>query len=347
MPEIPASEYINSLLTAYQYAEKIYSQAVSDVVAAEIRRDEAKKARDELFVRLENAREKYTSDGTSPNNTSPNDTPPREHVRKNSDGGGRRKLTPQNQSKRKITIRETIEKTMPAEAPRTPTSTEEKVEESPLASTTNISPDILLSPTAGSKKAPRIFLSPGSAGTPRKRASRFVTLMPLVDAKPVLDIAPGRTREWYEKNFDCDSCGLVKKFYLAAFGTKTNEKTQTVTVRTVVLNDEWNELATDTSQIQEMYIGKSKEKDGKPNPRDKAAEALVSPPQKEPIAIFFAPKKSQDTSLVFYGGHWKVIDGEMLNPPRAVKGQTRQWLVKFAFVGVDRLILEALKEAPP
>lgn len=399
MPDIPASEYINSLLTAYQYGEKIYSQAVSDVIAAEVRRDEARKARDELLVRLENAREKYSPDGSSPKTSDTalpranNTTPPRGRAGKISNGAVRRKQAPQPQIKNTIanaggnekivpaegpktptrplqqveapyvaatstlsppftpsgrkSIKKTIasleanEKGIPAEAPKSPAKPKQKEEASPVPTTPTppISSDILMSPTAGSKKPPRIFLSPG---TPRKRSSRFVTLTPLEDTKPILDIAPGRTREWYEKNFDCDSCGLVKNFYKAAFGTKTNEKTQKVTVRTVVMNDEWNELVTDTSQIQEMYIGKRADKDGKPNPRDKAAEALVSPPQKEPIAFFFAPKKSQDTSLVFYGGHWKVIDGKMLNPPRAVNGQMRQCLVKFAFVGVDRLILEAL-----
>jgi len=59
MPEISASEYLNSLLQAYQSAEKIYTQAVSDLVAAEIRRDEASTARDEALQRLEEARAKY------------------------------------------------------------------------------------------------------------------------------------------------------------------------------------------------------------------------------------------------------------------------------------------------
>ena len=59
MPEISASEYLNSLLAAYQTAEKHYSQAVTDLVAAEIRRDEAKTAKEEALIRLENARAKY------------------------------------------------------------------------------------------------------------------------------------------------------------------------------------------------------------------------------------------------------------------------------------------------
>ena len=52
MSGIPPSDYINALLTGYQYAEKVYSQAVSDVIAAEVRRDEAKKIRDDMFARM-------------------------------------------------------------------------------------------------------------------------------------------------------------------------------------------------------------------------------------------------------------------------------------------------------
>jgi len=122
----------------------------------------------------------------------------------------------------------------------------------------------------------------------------------------------------------------------------TNEKTKEISVHTIVLNDEWNELVTDTSEIQEMYIGKSSDPNAKPSSRDRAALALVKPPQREPIALFFAPKKAQGSNDIHYGGHWKVVDGKMLAPPRAVKGQLRQCLVKFQFVGVSQAIVNAL-----
>lgn len=169
---------------------------------------------------------------------------------------------------------------------------------------------------------------------------------PLADVNTVqniLEIAKGRNREWYDNHFDCVSLGLVQKFYQAAFGTVTHEKTKKLTVITIVMNDEWNDLVRDTSQLQDMYIGKSSDPDAKPNLRDKAAEALVFPaPQREPVALFFAPKNGMGTSDIYYAGHWKVVDGKLLTPLRDVKGQPRQCLAKLKFAGIDQALVDAI-----
>jgi hypothetical protein len=120
-------------------------------------------------------------------------------------------------------------------------------------------------------------------------------------------------------------------------GEAANGLTQKVSVLTIVFNEDWNDLVTKTSEIQEMYIGENTNSNpnGKATMRDRAAEALVTPPQKEPIALFFAPNNSKGTSDIHYGGHWRVVDG-------IGEGATKECLAKFEFVGVDKAIVEAI-----
>ena len=114
----------------------------------------------------------------------------------------------------------------------------------------------------------------------------------------------------------------------------------------MVLSDEWNDLAANTTEIQEVYIGQNHHTNSYPKPslRDKAAEALVMPPQKEPFAIFLAPKNSKRTSEIYYVGHWQVQDGKMLSPPVSKKGQMMQALAKLTFAGIDKRIVDAINE---
>jgi hypothetical protein len=174
-------------------------------------------------------------------------------------------------------------------------------------------------------------------------SKRHLTLSKRDQTKSVLEICKGRSREWYENNFDSESLGLVKTFYKAALGTKTNKSTEKLYISSILLNDEWNDLANTTNDIQELYIGTSAQsEDGKASLRDRAARALVQPPQLEPLAVFFAPKNKFGTDNVYYGGHWKVAAGNMLEPPQVVKGQPRQCLIKFVFAGIDRNIVNAI-----
>jgi len=333
MPEISASEYLNSLLQAYQSAEKIYTQAVSDLVAAEIRRDEASTARDEALQRLEEARAKY-----GPGNKAANG----EQKLNKSNSFSRRKGGPgKSSSFKKKALRQSRSfdrtprkgESNPPSPPKPPLSrspsfddknrettkspiqrslsdSERGLEPGVTAGNTNGTNEILLSPRAGSKKAPKIFRNGNhkSEEAPKRKSAKLVVgpLAPLDTPFKICDITKGRSRNWMQKNIDCVSLGLVKKFYQAAFGLVTNEKTKEISVHTIVLNDEWNELVTDTSEIQEMYIGKSSDPNAKPSSRDRAALALVKPPQREPIALFFAPKKAQGSNDIHYGGHWKV-----------------------------------------
>jgi hypothetical protein len=220
-------------------------------------------------------------------------------------------------------------------------------------------PSIIQSPRAGTKKAPSIFRK-GTGGRlsqsnaiEKRSSTRAGILDPLSSPMVVYELSKGRTREWLDTHLDCDRVGLVRKFYQASFGTKTNQETKKLSVSTIVLNDEWNDLVTSTSEIQELYVSKNTNSPTnansatsghlQPSLKDKAAEALVSP-QKEPIALFFAPKKKREPSNLFYAGHWRVIDGHKLDPPSFVKGQARQCQVKFEFVGVDRTIVDAMNE---
>ena len=55
-PEVSSSEYLRKLLAMYQATEQVYMQAVSDVITAEIRREEALRAKNDAMKRLEEAR---------------------------------------------------------------------------------------------------------------------------------------------------------------------------------------------------------------------------------------------------------------------------------------------------
>eukprot|EP00339_Tiarina_fusa_P027502 CAMPEP_0117033486 /NCGR_PEP_ID=MMETSP0472-20121206/23919_1 /TAXON_ID=693140 ORGANISM="Tiarina fusus, Strain LIS" /NCGR_SAMPLE_ID=MMETSP0472 /ASSEMBLY_ACC=CAM_ASM_000603 /LENGTH=315 /DNA_ID=CAMNT_0004742409 /DNA_START=56 /DNA_END=999 /DNA_ORIENTATION=- len=314
MPEISASEYLNSLLVSYQNAEKVYSQAVSDLVAAEIRRDEAKQAKDEAFDRLEEARGRYGADNQDQNQSqtsSPRGNPPP-------------KMSADSFKKKGVAKNHSFQK-------KGPGRTNSFRKGNANTSVAPPPPPVPSTPNLGSKKAPKIFSKSSASqdgAAPKRKPSNIAAgpFQPLPAPTSVLEICKGRSRDWFDSNFDCESVGLVRKFYQASFGTKTHEKTKKVSVFTIVLNDDWNDLVSNTSEVQEMYIGKNPSPNGKPNLRDRAAEALVKPPQREPVALFFAPKNSRGTSDIFYGGHWKVVDGKMLVPPRAVKGQDRQCL---------------------
>jgi hypothetical protein len=368
MTGVSASEYLQSHLLAFQNAEKIYSQSVSDVVAAEIRRDEARKQKDEAYSRLEEAREKY-ADGSldQQQKHEPTDNGEKKRVGKSSSfqvrrspnksasfgGKGPQKSNSGNSGRKSNGSNLPSDGTALNHGPQN--GSPRKLSD-PLHNNDEDQkqPHVILSPRAGSKKAPSIFRQNGRSspnGRQVKRPSLGTgVLEPLSSPSSVLELSKGRTREWLGSHLDCDRLGLVRKFYQASFGTKTNQETKIMSVSSIVLNDEWNELVKLTSDIQELYIGKSNNNSMNTNKgapqtslRDKAASALIAP-QKEPIALFFAPKKSAGTSDLFYAGHWRVIDGQMLDPPRIVKGQPRQSLVKFEFVGVDNAVVQALNE---
>jgi hypothetical protein len=212
-------------------------------------------------------------------------------------------------------------------------------------------------PDEPKRSPPKKSSSGDLGGTSRsmgvRRGSKAQIRAVLEDAeinKPVFEICKGRTREWFDQHLDCDSLSLVKNFFRASFGTKTNAQSKKVTVFTMVLNDRWNDLVVNTTEIQEVYIGQNNNTN--PNPksslRDKAAEALVMPPQKEPLALFFAPKNREKTSVktseIYYVGHWQVQNGKMLSPPVSKKGQMRQAHVKFKFIGIDKRIVDAMNE---
>lgn len=452
MTTVPANEHLSALLATYQYAEKMFSQLVAEVVAAEMRRDEAEKFKIEAFKRLQKARERYNADATTHDMAQGNYTEgklqnlaghshnmeidPKRDTRKqqvNQDisrndpvhsNGGRRspKSSPRRNSENiqsspvlpkepsipaadqeLLSPRKPIKQTIAQEArgnkgPRSPTSPSNKDKKSKVEFPTHVKSPItpadqeILSPrrsiratiaeSNAAKTVPpeppispfetngerRATFSPdtrasavgsesnrgaGSShdraqkeGSRRKNRSIVVSLKAYKEPKPTLQISRGRSREWLDENVDYEAFGLVKNFYQAAFGTKTNEKAQRITTRTIVLSDETNDLVSDTGKIQEMYVVKntndtSDGTEGTLSQRNRAAHALVDPPQSHPFALFFAPKKTLSTSDIYYVGHWKVQDGKILDPPEMVNGYLRQAMAKFSFAGVDKNIVDA------
>jgi hypothetical protein len=441
MTDVPASEYINSLLAFYQTAEKIVRQAEADVVFAKKRREEARNIKDEAVARLEEAQKKYDIG----NFTLPDRSPSLNEVskrlvkrtvhhqgrRKSSSGGSREKSSHSGdgyksddpsasvgystlQQDRRLAKGTKLpnmnsnaddlstpvasplmqdsnskHRSRPSKVPkpqklvspsgRRSTSIDGYQSDDPSASvrhaplqqdrrsakgsklpnmnsnaddlSTPVSSPLMQDSNSKHRSRPSKVPKPQKLVSPSGRRSTSVgaaiskrsLMIPARDlVSPVLDICKGRSREWYEENLDCESLGLVKRFYQAALGTKTHAATNQIYISSVLLNDEWNDLATNTSEVQELYIGVSSNSDGKETLRDRAARALVQPPQKEPLAIFFAPKNELGTDDVYYGGHWKVVAGNMFEPPRVMKGTPRQCLVKLVFSGVDPEIVKAV-----
>ena len=439
---VPVEEHLNSLLAAYQYAEKIYNQTVTDAVAAEIRRNEAERFKIDTFEMLRKAREKFgtlgneTSINESKQSVSENELPElkkegnhssvstvdrtkkrtRKHPAKTENDFSlgpisqpmhslsvpknepslplfpltSQELRPPRSPDKQTITGQLLPKVGPVSPPSSPVRVKGTSEEKPMLSRSPLpaADQEMLSP----RRAIRAMIAEAKAlkgvlpevppisaversnekpvthppaaqssdvvksGTPTPTRQRrlephtrkkphgvVVALRAFSQPKPTLQITKGRSREWLEKNFNYQAFGLVKKFYDASFGTKTNEKAQKVTVRTIVLTDEWDELATDTSMTQEMYVLKGAgENSGSVDlaQRDRAAHALVDPPQSLPIALFFAPKKTLNSSDLYYVGHWKVVGGKVLDPPEMMNGQFRQAVAKFAFAGVDKNIVD-------
>jgi hypothetical protein len=214
---------------------------------------------------------------------------------------------------------------------------------------------VIRSPKAGSKPAPKIMrgIKPPLAGDILESSSGQPKLDPLPSPKGVLEISKGRARDWLDEHLNCDQIGLVRNFYHASFGTRTNQETNELTVSTLLLNDESCDFVKDTSEFQEFYIAKRannnninnnyNNSNNVPTLRDKAAECLAAP-QKEPIALFFALRKGPGKGNIYYGGHWTVKHGEMIDPPQVIKGQPSQCLLKFEFVGVDQSVVKAMDD---
>jgi hypothetical protein len=352
-------ESLNQLLKEFQEAEKQYTHAVSNVIQAEILREDAKRKKDECYRRLEQARVRFSNgmemEGSSKSGMAKKaETKLKSSMKAKSTSSGTKKIEVEGSvSNRHHKNRSKSDEGKVHEGKKQESSTFKQQQDQTNGSKKTVKP----------KKMHHtdIDIQPTKASVSRRSFKKLVTIEPLAgDPKPVLDLCKGRSREWCEKNLDCDRLGLVRQFYKATFGTKTNPETQKLNVSTILVTDEWNDLVTMTNDIQELYIGKTvaststtkgKSKMGKnassmqqspaPSLRDKAAEALAAP-QNESIALFFAPMKRY--GHIYYAGHWKVQHGEMLDPPKVVKGQPRQCFLQLKFVGINPSIIEAMNE---
>jgi len=347
MAKISAYEYLNTLIDFYEATDKLYMQAEADVVVATKRRDEAKNMKNKVWNRLAEARKKcnVTDSDVTKTVVRKSSLRNREH--------GEKTPSPRDNDGNKSDNQFSPDPFSPD--PFSPQTYPPLHEEDELKNKRNQLqpiPDLdsqAVAPTGPRNRKPRKLSSPG--GRSRKmghsipKQSRSIRTVKLESKNinvPIFEICRGRAPEWYESNLKAESLGLVKRFYQAALGTKTHAATNQVYISSVLLNDEYHTMVTMTSEVQELYIGVSKTSDGKETLRDRAARALVQPPQKEPVAIFFAPRNTKFTGDVFYGGHWKVVAGNMLEPPRIVKGTPRQCLVKFEFCGVNPDIVKAV-----
>ena len=406
---VPASDYLDCLLEGYQNAETVYSQAVSDVVVAEIRRDKAKQAKDLALQRFEEAHKQYGGSSTisivekklqkttakSERTTPPKSSTsymPSHHRAKYINAA--QKLA----GKLKNVTKEKDYFPPPDVSHSSSTSVALSATSAAIPNTTSMSHPVRIGNTKppvditnqqsslGTKKPPlpKLFFKTNNKNSRsslkdttnnrtatkktssnmcndktetgnraavrnKKRTSRIVPApLDQLQGNPcnVLGICKGRTRDWFQAHFDgCENnLGLVRHFYKASFGTQTNVKTKQVKVYSIVLDDNWNDFVSTTSDVQEIYIGNS----------PKIVKALVKqqPCQKEPIAIFFAPKKKSrggtTANTLHYGGHWKIIPGSgsthTSNPPQEVKGRERHCLVKFEFVGINQQIIEVMNQ---
>lgn len=346
---VPASEHMKSLVAFYQTAEKMLRQAEADVAFAKKRREEARKIKDDAMARLEEAQVTYNvADIQLPNRSPSLVELSKKLVKKTVPHQGKQKGASRGRSKSLSHGGDGYKSDDPVASVgyrRTRSRQKSAIlnSQSDHLSTATGSPMKHRSRHSKVPKPPKIG-SPGgrrsSVGSALPRRGSMLISKGLVS--PVLGICRGRSREWYEANIDCESLGLVKRFYQAALGTKTHAASNQIYISSVLLNDEWNDLASDTSEVQELYIGVSSNSDGKETLRDRAARALIQPPQEEPLAIFFAPKNKLGTDDVYYGGHWKVVAGNMFDPPQVMKGTPRQCLVKLVFSGVDPEIVNVV-----
>jgi hypothetical protein len=92
-------------------------------------------------------------------------------------------------------------------------------------------------------------------------------------------------------------------------------------VYAVVLNDQWNKLATSTEENQVWYVGSG-------SGRRRLAELVVNTATS--IPIFQAPIKKQ--KFIFYVGHYKVAPGaKHFEEPLHWKGKDRQMIITFQY----------------
>jgi hypothetical protein len=337
------------ILKEFQDAERRYSEAVNDLVKAEIRRDAAKRERDECYARLETARAKY-SDRVS--------LDPPNHGKTRQGNAGERRQSERaviTGEKSKQEARESCcEEIKPAMAKNAASQRKSFQNVKQVRSNGRSTDQSVIKKSASERnEKPKLSQPQRESISSRPRFfKKLLTIEPLNGPIGVLDICEGRTREWLDKHLDCDSLGLVRNFYKASFGTRTNPETHMLVVSTILISDEWNSFAKTTADIQKLHIGTGSSSNNNGNVqngvgkhqtylRDKVAEVL-SAPQTETIALFYAPKKKY--SHIYYGGHWKVERGKKLDPPKMVTGQLRQCYLKLAFVGVNQTLVDAINE---
>jgi hypothetical protein len=334
---------LNEVLRDFQVAEKRYTKAVSDVVQAEIRRDEAKRKKDECYLRLEKARVEFSNEATILGLMRPQNEKMFES--KSSNSTKRKGLAGKNEDIRSSPFGSKTEVNDGQEVKKN-----DKLGKKPsfVSSSSPPQSQVWQKKTNGCKRETE---TKKENRQPQKRIiNKAMTIVPLTRTpQPVLDLCKGRTREWCEKHLDCDSLGLVRQFFMAAFGTRTCPATQKMNVSTIVVSDEWNYLVETTGDVQVLWIGKSLFTDARsaiirdgsfslvPSLRDKVAEALGTP-QKESIALFFSPVKKH--GHIYYVGHWKVKHGGILNPSKTAINGYR--CIQMEFVGVNPAIIEAM-----
>jgi hypothetical protein len=99
-------------------------------------------------------------------------------------------------------------------------------------------------------------------------------------------------------------------------------------VYAIILNDEWNKLATYENDKQDWYVGEGQKR------RD---DAEMVGRVAQPIPIFHLPKKMEKTNKLYYVGHFKVESVEVFQELVQIKdsaiksGKQRQMRISFKF----------------
>jgi len=120
--------------------------------------------------------------------------------------------------------------------------------------------------------------------------------------------------------------GIFAKFGMSTVATKGGK------VSHLVMNDEWNVLASTRSEIQELYLGTG-------IGRERCGNLLAAVGERG-IPLFHAPKVAENTTKIHYVGHWAPIqaDTKYFRKPKTVMGEQRQMLVRLRYVNYDRTI---------
>lgn len=129
-----------------------------------------------------------------------------------------------------------------------------------------------------------------------------------------------------------EKTGIFAKFGMASVATKGGK------VSHLVMNDEWNKLATRRGDMQDLEFGTGEG-------RARAGQ-LLTEMSDAGVPFFHAPKIAEATNKIFYVGHWATVHSETVHyrRPKNFMGKPRQMRVRLKFVRYDRNIDRVMRD---